>query len=63
MNENSELNPVCLECGRRFLTRDHIAKIFKNAEKEWDGQYVDHDNYISVWHLMADRLTEAEKLW
>lgn len=63
---NSDMNQVCEACARRFLRRDHIAKILKDAEKEWIEIIVNRDsfqaqNYPSVWHLMADRLTNIEQ--
>lgn len=41
----------------------HIAKILKNAEKEWDRRRAEEPTDTlpySIWHLMAERLLEAE---
>ena len=44
-----------------MMTRDGMAKILKNAEKEWGQLKAEGDDEAlppSVWHLMADRLLE-----
>lgn len=46
---------------RNVMTRDGMAKILKNAEKEWGQLKAEGDDEAlppSVWHLMADRLLE-----
>ena len=46
---------------RNAVTRDLMAKVLKDAEKEWDRLKAEGDDEVlppSVWHLMADRLLE-----